>query len=215
MLLVELADYSEFLPILLFIIFKRIRIYPYLFAGLVIQSAIEQYTLVLAETKTYNLHWYHLIGLIELIYVYLFYRNIIKLNSWIRNSIYFIIALYIFNSYYLEHFLLHFNAFGRALASFYLLGLGFYYLYTIYEKEQILRIHRSPAFIINSGLMFYFATSFFIFLFSRKIMSFEYYSWFGSAWVLHTLSDIIRSIVIAFALVYGDFSSSKKIFLLK
>ena len=208
MFIVELADFSEFLPILLFIFLKQYKLFPILLFSLLIHVFLEQYTLYLADQKQYNLDIYHVIGLLELIFISAFYKRNTSLPKSLYYLFFLVVIIYVFNSLFWEQYWIHINAFGRSLSSLFLLLLGFNYLFNVYKEEKILNLHRSGFFIINAGLMFYFATSFFTLLFSRKILEVEFYSWFGATWNLHSLADIIRSIIIALGIIVSYYSSN-------
>ncbi|MGK7389425.1 MAG: hypothetical protein ACNS60_03715 [Candidatus Cyclobacteriaceae bacterium M2_1C_046] len=198
----EIADFSELFPILILIVFRRIKLYPVLFTGLLIHSILEIYTLYLSSQKIYNLDIYQLIGLIELCYVFLFYKNFIKISKPLTIGFIAVFLFYILNSLFIEPFYVHINPYGRSISALYLMILGIYFLHNIYKEENFDRTENSQLFWINIGFIFYFSTSFFTFLFSRKLLTVgvEPTSFFGSLWTIHTLADIIRSIIIAFAL---------------
>lgn len=207
----EIADFSELLPILIFLVFRRVKLYPVLFIGLLIHSVLEIYTLYLASQKIYNLDIYQLIGLIELCYVFLFYKNIIKLNQFLIIGFFAVFLFYILNSLFIEPFYVHINPYGRSISALYLMILGIYFLHTIFKEENIEKIENSRLFWINIGFILYFSTSFFTFLFSRKLLTVgvEPTSFFGSLWTIHTLADIIRSIIIAIALTINKSSKNE------
>lgn len=202
----ELADYAELLPIALLIATGLYKNYRILFIGLIIHSALEFRTLYEANVhQSYNLDIYHVIGLVELIYVYLFFRSNIKINATISNLFYVVLILYIANSIFLEKFYVHLNPYGRALSFMYLITLCFNYYYRLYEEEKVEQLSKSSLFWISSAFLLYFSISFFTYLFSRQILTtdVEPTSFFGSMWTLHTLGDVLRCLIISFGLIQG------------
>ncbi|MGK7389424.1 MAG: hypothetical protein ACNS60_03710 [Candidatus Cyclobacteriaceae bacterium M2_1C_046] len=197
------SDFVELLPVYLFLKNKnRIAAYPFLFCELLIHGILDISTFILTLLSIYNLFIYHAIGLFELIFIFLFYKRLTELPKYIFYCFYLVLILYILNSLFLEPIFnpAIINAFGRSLSCLFLLFLGFIYLYNLYKKDKIINFYQNPDFLINSGLMIYFATSFFTFLFSKKILSLELSSFFSAAWVLHSSVDIIRAVMISIGL---------------
>lgn len=197
------SDFIELIPVYLFLKNKqRIKAYPFLFCELLIHGLLDISTFILTRLSVYNLFIYHTIGLFELIFIFLFYKRLTELPRYLDYIFYLVLILYILNSLFLEPIFnpAIINAFGRSLSCLFLLFLGFYYLYNLYKFEQIINLYKNPDFLINTGLMIYFATSFFTFLFSKKILSLELSSFFSAAWVLHSSADIIRAVIISIGL---------------
>ncbi|GAA0188816.1 hypothetical protein GCM10009122_48140 [Fulvivirga kasyanovii] len=198
----SISDFSELLPLLCFFYLGKIKTFPYIFTALAATSALNITSFVLSEFGVYNLYLYHLIGIAELLLYYGFYKRNVALTKVLKGFFFTALIIYVLGSLF-EGFD-SINSFSRSVSCLYLLILGLYYLYVVYRDEIISDVTHSSAFWINAGLLFYFSASFFTFLMSKKILSLEITDFFSAGWLIHMISNIVKNIVIFFAIRLRD-----------
>ena len=96
------------------------------------------------------------------------------------------------------------NALSRSISCFYLLFIGIYYLYAVYKYEIHQNLAKSSAFWINAGLLFYFSSSFFTFLMSKKILSLEVTDFFSAGWLVHATANVMKNVVITIGFILKE-----------
>jgi len=116
-----------------------------------------------------NLAWYHAYTLGELLLLSFFYRSILDNQSFQKRHFVPLTAIFtflvIFNSLYIQH-IDTLNSYSKTLVQLVLIWYAVDFAFTFLDENE------QPAFyaelrLINSGALFYYCGSLFIFLFSR------------------------------------------------
>lgn len=118
-----------------------------------------------------NLAWYHAYTLGELLLLSAFYRLILDKNSIIKRYLVPLTAVFtflvIFNSLFIQY-IDTINSYSKTLVQLVLIWYAIDFAFTFWDD------HDKPAYynelrLINSGALFYYCGSLFIFLFSRLV----------------------------------------------
>lgn len=144
-----------------------------------------------------NLYLYHLLGLIELITIYLIYEK--KLKSYWTLSIGIVAIFYAF--IYFFPVLPHSNIIGLAPIRFFIIILGMNYLWGLYQKKTLQPLKQIPFFYVNAGFMLYAAGSFFISLMSSKVMKESDDSFYHNAWIIEAGIMIFHLCLITYGFI--------------
>src|SRR5260221_4395434 len=126
------SDISELIPVIIYLkyVFKK---QPYMILGnyFILSASIKVLTLVTALMIIHNMPAYHLLVIIEAVFLYVFYARIIYNSQpqiWI---IAILILLNVLNSLFYES-IYQFNSVGWTFCIIFLLCLGLRYLYKLY-----------------------------------------------------------------------------------
>ncbi len=196
-LLAEICDFTELLPVISFIWFKKTKEYKFIFWQLIIAACLNILSIVLSRNGIHNLYLYHILGLSEIILIPLFYYSILKFNRKYFFVFFINILLYLIISNY-EGFTT-INALSRSFSSFVILIHGILFLRHIYINESSNDISKSSYFIINAAFLIFFSSSFFTFLMSKEILSLELTNWFGASWLIYIFANLIKNLLLVYA----------------
>lgn len=92
--IMQVADFAELLPLSIFLFNRNIiYIFPFLFLELLTHQILDVSTFALSRQGIHNLYLYHIIGLTELVFIYLFYNRLLPLPKIFKYSFYVVISL--------------------------------------------------------------------------------------------------------------------------
>ncbi|MGB3618953.1 MAG: hypothetical protein WBA12_12610 [Catalinimonas sp.] len=195
------GDVVDVVPALLFIVYYRGLTPPLRTLGcfFVVSLVLKIITLFMSWSKVNNMSVYHLIGLAELVFFFLYYgQAMARGRAWTRWV--FVLALLYISYTWLEVGLERFNALGWAGVSLLVLSLGLYYFYHLYRQDTVVAIDRHPGFFINAGLLIYAAGSFFTYLLGWRILSQPAEGFFHNAWIIQVVATLVRDIAVAYGI---------------
>ncbi|MDW7693932.1 hypothetical protein R9C00_04165 [Flammeovirgaceae bacterium SG7u.111] len=201
-LVAELADYTDFIPlVLLLFIKKRKPEYNYLLANFFIVTVIKIITNVLADKVANNMPLYHLISLVELVFLTLFYTQILKFKrQTTRVLLAAFLVLNVANSIFLQS-IYEWNSYAISLNTLLYIYFGLYFFYRVYAKEETTNLFKYPLFYINVGFLVFFASTFFLFAMGAILLSSYGNSFYENTWIIQSISNILKNFVLAYGLV--------------
>jgi len=195
----DISDISELIPLILLMIINNNELkFKILKAYFFLTSILKMYALITSKFSINNMHAYHFLSIVELISMYSFY--VIVLNKK-RNLFFFgLFSLLVFNilNTLLYHKFNEFNNLACGLNASIIIIFGLNYYHQIYNRTDNVQIEKDPMFFINAGFLIYASGSFFTYLFGWKILSQEAIGLFHNAWLIQSISNIIKNIVIAY-----------------
>jgi|GEM_PF-2716209 hypothetical protein len=196
----NLSDVTELIPALLFLKYAFNR-QPYIMLGyyLIISASVKIFTVITAVMGIHNMPAFHLLVMIEVVFLYSFYARIIygsPPRAWVISIL---ILLSLLNSLFSEN-IYQFNSMAWTFSVIFLLCLGLRYLYKLYDDLENIQLTSHPLFIINTGLLIYFAGSLFTFIFGWEILSKEAKGFFHNAWVIQGFSGFTKNIIVSYGL---------------
>lgn len=182
-----IADFSDYLMVILALLsfltvrksafFRLFSFYCITIALIYISSTI---------TANYNIsngYLYHALGLLEIIFTYLLYKEI-GLKSYWKGILFFFIGIYLLDTGYFvfsgENII---SNFGLSISMLFVLILGIQFLWRLYKEGLTNNVVNYPYFYISAGFTFYGAASFFAYLMINRFLpsktpeDYFYYSW--------------------------------------
>lgn len=203
MLFLDISELSEILPITLFILFRKVFEHRWLFLYLTINLFLTALTTILSELGTNNMIIYHIIGLSELILLFLYYKQE-GLGTWLVVLFWFIFFFYVSQSIFFVS-TDEINSLARSCTTLYLILLGMCYLYRVYRRPENIVLEKSFMFWVNSALIIYLSGSFFAFLFSYEFLIRMAIDDFSSVlkygWTCYAAGNLMKSIIISIGLI--------------
>ncbi|MFK7787854.1 MAG: hypothetical protein AB8B56_22215 [Crocinitomicaceae bacterium] len=194
----DISEYSYLLVgVFAFVTWMKFKKFKLLWIFLLLSGSIRIITIVLAEHYLNTHLFYHLLGLLELIFIYWIYSKEGISKKWFY-LILFGAAAYCVNSVFIRS-LFEMNNFALAIVQIIILGLGFNYTLRLYSSAR--RFENSSFFYINAGFVFYAVGAFFVNLLSSKIVSESTNDFFHNAWILESFSALIRLLLITYGLI--------------
>lgn len=152
-----------------------------------------------------NLPLYHLYILVEsvgliLIFKYRFQKHIpASYFHWFAG----ILGVFnLFNVFVLEHYM-QMPVYSRTVESLVIIILAIYYFYVIMQEVKIKFIERSFWFWLSFGLLIYFTTNLFLFVFNLFIYE-QGTEVFHSAYIIHSMLNIMLYILYSISLLCKD-----------
>ncbi|MEO1259291.1 MAG: hypothetical protein AAFZ15_10870 [Bacteroidota bacterium] len=201
--LIEFSSYTIALP-LLFAFFRirrsnhvQFHLCLLIFVGAIVELSSYYIIEVLKASNLVVLHIYTVIefGLI----VFIFKNELLRYLS-VRN-IYLLIfgfAIFaLFNNLILER-QLRIDALVRAVEAILVITMVLVFFYTTLKTLKLKRLEGAPIFWVSSGLLFYFSTSLFIFIYSNYLIESREASYF--IWGLHAIMNTVQNICYTIAL---------------
>jgi hypothetical protein len=196
-LLGTLSGISILLPALAFLFFpppaaRSTTMLKYFIFGSV---AFELLFAVTSFLGIYNVTFSYPYALFEgifLISFFLFFFNTPpKKRGWVL-GIY--AVLFLIDSIFLEplNTFVSFNPIARSFNGLVVVVLSFIYFYRVYQQEKITLLEREPSFWFVSGLLLYFSTSFFTFLFSAELFTLDNDK-IETSWFFHSISNLAKN----------------------
>lgn len=167
---------------------------------LIVTGLIRVISIFLAEKIINTMPLYHLLGGLELIFVFFIYRKE-GIANWWRYVILIALFLYASNSFLLSS-LKDANNWGLSFVQCIILILGFNYLFVLMKEQRVKELSKESFFYINAGFMMYAGSSFFITLLSSEIISKpDENSFFHNSWILEAIFGIIRILFFVYAYI--------------
>ncbi len=141
---------------------------------------------------------FHLLAVIELVCIFLFYDQIL---SPLHSRRHWLVLLLLLNMIYLLLWgnLYVFNPIAWSMNTVVFIFLGFAYYYQLYQKGDGIQIEKDPLFFINASFLIYASGSFFTYLFGKEILGGERTDFFHNAWIIQSIASLVKNLI----LVYG------------
>jgi len=98
-----------------------------------------------------------------------------------------------------------FNSLSWTFTILFLLCMGLLYLRKLYQDLENIKLDKHPLFIINAGLLIYFAGSLFTNIFGAKILSQEAKDFFHKAWINQSFSNLVKNLIVGYGLWLARF----------
>ena len=192
--LATLSGFSIIFPAMAFLVFcplktKSIIILKYFVFGSVV---FELFFTITSWNSIYNVAFSYPYTLFEGLSLIAFFLFILeKRESMVIVLLISYVFLFIIDSISFEPLqsILSFNPFARSFNSLLMVSLSFLYYFQIYRQEKIIELDKDPSFYFVSGLLLYFSTSFFTFLFSAEIFELTNDK-IETSWFFHSISNI-------------------------
>jgi len=202
----SISDVSEIVPLTVWLIFGSKKT-PYLQLGIffIVCFFVKLYTLVTADLHENNMPAYHLLALLEVAAVYIFYCQLLygKVFKW---GVFLLVILHVGNALFFQK-IWTFNSLTWTLDMLFIITLGLIYFYRIYKDEDdYTPLRGRPDFIITVGWLVYAAGSLFTYLMGSEILSGYAEGFFKNGWFFQTVSNILKDIIIS----YGFWLTNKK-----
>jgi hypothetical protein len=201
-LLSYVSDLTDWLPLMIYFSLdkKRKILYRFLGAYLLINSILKTSTFVILNIRTVNtLPFYHLLSVFEFVFLFLFFSQTLQLQRGKWLLLFGIALLNIANTMFYQT-IYEFNSYSWAGNSMILVSMGLFVLYKIYLNIEDIALNQYPLFIINSGLLIYLSGSLFTYILGSDILSQEAKDFFHNAWIIKSISDIIKSALLTVGL---------------
>lgn len=142
---------------------------------------------------------YHVLGVVDLVFIYLIYKDKGILKIWGAATVIFTIIYFVNSIFFVS--IWEYNSFALSAVSLVVLFIGLNFLL---RKNIILpaRTHIQNGFsFINSGFVIYAGGVFFVNLFSMKILVGEVEGFLHNAWMIEGFGALIRSFLILIGLL--------------
>ena len=182
-----LADWSDYLvvpvAVLSLVTIRRNRYFKILSAYLFCLTPLTIASKITADYQINNYYLYHIIGLVELVFVFLLYQSLGLKKAW--NAVFgVVLTAYLVDSIYLfatgrEEI----NSVGLSFYTLFSMVLGFNFIWKLYQEEKVEYLGFYPYFYISGGLTVFASGAFFAYLLiarmSDEVIPAEnfYYSW--------------------------------------
>ncbi len=206
-----LSDFSDALPLLLFLIVLPLARRPtWIIPYLAINLGFSISTIIIGRFGLNNMFVYLFMGLFELIFLYLFFVKYVNIQKILKVTFWVVLGFYLIQSFVINSWD-QINPIGRATSSMFLLGLCFNYYFEVYKSNVQVNLLQSMTFWISSSLVLYLSGSFFAFLFSYEALFNEEYDWFFryGTWTLYALSQLIKGLVLSVGVLIIALDSSQ------
>lgn len=130
-----------------------------------------------------------------------FFHTPQKARGWVL-GIY--TLLFFADSFFVEplNTFVSFNPIARSFNGLIIVVFAFLYFYRIYQQEKITFLEREPSFWFVSGLLLYFSTSFFTFLFSAELFTLANDK-IETSWFFHSISNLAKNGLITVGIWVG------------
>lgn len=200
----HISDLSDWLPFLLFLSLpiKEKKKFSILGAYLFLMGILKSSTLLLLTFvgKVNTMPLYHIMAPLEVTLLILFYGRFLKIPMKSRIGILFLVLIPNFiNTFYLQG-IMEFNSNAWAINTLILIGFGLSSLFYLFKELETIELEKSPEFLINSGFLLYFAGSIFLYIVSSEVLSKEANGFFYNAWIIRSVADIIKNLIITYGL---------------
>jgi len=198
----DCSDVSESLPLLGLVLYASSNEWSYrlLKVYFSLTLSIKCYALITSKFSINNMHAYHLLALVELICLFLLYLRLLQ-----RKENYWYVVLSLLAGFMIVDTLVNqklnqFNNMAWGMNVSILIFFGLWYYYRLYESAEQIYIEQFPMFFINAGFLIYASGSFFTYLFGWKILSKDAIGLFHNAWLIQSIANLIKNLVIAYGL---------------
>lgn len=195
---IQIADVYEytylFLGIFALLIPKVRKDYSWILFFLLFTGVLRIGSIFMAESEVNSIPIYHLIGLSELVLVYIIYRSQNVLKSW-KYVFFLLVGLYLFHSLFVGS-IWEMNGLAQATVQLFIFGLSVNYLFELYNRTTNSRKAIPVFFFANAGFMAYAAGSFLVFIINERIIHGMSDDLFDNAWLIEAGFGAIRLIFI-------------------
>lgn len=149
-----------------------------------------------------NLPLLHLYTLIEFVFLSYIYREHIAsvIPRRVINAIMVLFILFsVFNSLYIQS-IYHFNTYARGIEIVLILFYAIVFVYALITRSDLTKLTRIPMFWVNTGVLLYYTTSFFVFLLSNNMLLMLPKSAVQLSWGFHGIFLLIYHAFLSVAL---------------
>jgi hypothetical protein len=199
----HLSDVSDWLPFLVWLWLPRSNRMPYLGLGayLLVNSCLKTTTLVLLQRHgMYNtLPFYHVLAVAEVILLTAFLsRRYAIPGQWLWMALAVVVVVNVCNSFFVQPG--SFNSNAWMINTVFLTATALLALFRLFTETTDVEFERSPPFIILTALLLYFSGSLFLYGVSVEVLSQEAKDFFGNAWIIRSVADILKSILLTYGI---------------
>ncbi len=196
--LADVSDVSAVLPLTVWLFFAK-KQGPYLIHGVFfcLFFAVNLYTLVTAELGQNNLPAYHLLALLQVEAVYIFFCQLAYQRIY-WSGVIGLIIFHMANAIFYES-IWTFNSLAWTIDMIIMIIVGLSYFLKLYNNEaNYTPLQGRPDFTITAGWLLYASGSLFTYLMGTKILSGYAEGFFKNAWLLQSVSNILKDIIISY-----------------
>lgn len=197
-----LSDVSDCVPLILFFYIGKKKEYLLLFTYFCVSFAIKATTILLIFVwKVHNtLPFYHILAPLEFMLLFLFLNKLNNLTTGVKIGIVLVVLIFDIANTLLMQPPKQFNSIAWGINTLILLMMSLRYLYNLYSNIENIQIEKHPGFIINAGLLIYFAGSLFTYLLGWYILSETSNDFFANSWMILAPANILKNIIVTFGL---------------
>jgi len=202
----SISDVSEALPLSIWLLYSK-KQKPYLILGIffVLCFVLRLITLITAEHKHNNMPEFHLLALLEISAVYIYYCQLIY-NKIYPSGLILLFVFHVENTLWFQN-CWSFNSITWTVDMLLIIAAGFFYFFKLYQNDIDYRPLKYRAdFVITIGWLLYASGSLFTYLMGTEILSGYAEGFFKNGWFFQTVSNILKDIVIS----YGFWLTRKK-----
>jgi hypothetical protein len=168
-----------------------------LFAG------ITELTSYLLWSRSMNnlplLHVYTVIEFIMLSYIYRIHISSVLPRKFIEVTCLLFVCFAIYNSIFIQS-VYQFNSYARGIEFIFILFYSIAYVYTLFTRNDTSPLKRTSMFWLNTGVLLYYTTSFFVFLLSNNMLMHLPKTAIQVSWAFHGIFLLIFHIFLSVAL---------------
>lgn len=201
--LIELSRYSVIIVALFAVLRLRKADYTQRYlCYLVFASLIAEFgaLFIVKYFKTSNLPLLHVFTIVEFVLIAYLYRPLME-QLFSKKGFYTIVigfsTLSVLNSLFHEN-IFQFNTYARALQSLLIILLTLFYFFNTLKRLVEKKLEESPLFWISTGLLLYFSSSLFIFIYSNVLFGVGKNS--HAIWGIHAIFSLVLYIFYSIAL---------------
>ncbi|WP_259067800.1 hypothetical protein HDF24_18935 [Mucilaginibacter sp. X4EP1] len=202
----SVSDVAEALPLTVWLFFAKKK-QPYLLLGIFISILflLKIVTLITAVQHINNMPLFHLLALIEITAIFIFYCQLLfkRIKWW---GVFILIVFHVLNAFFIQN-IWTFNSLSWTVDMIIIIGIGLQYFYHIYNDESdYIPLQHRPDFVITIGWLIYAAGSLFTYLMGTTILTGYAEGFLKNGWVFQTVSNISKDIIIS----YGFWLTNKR-----
>jgi hypothetical protein len=200
----HISDIADWFPFVVFALLPKIKRKEYELMGayLLLNGALKTYTLVLIAIQgpVNTMLIYHIMAPLEVMLLYSYMASAHRFQPITNGGILiFIVIGNVTNTLFFQP-VNEFNSTAWTVNTLLLIGLALYSLFQLFSQVDTLELEKSPAFIVLTALLIYFSGSLFLYIVSSKVLSREAQGFFHNAWLIHSVSDIFKSVLLTYGL---------------
>jgi hypothetical protein len=202
------ADISDALPLFFLLFHSATKALKILKVYFLVSFLIKLVTIILVFGfgSPNTLYFYHFLAFFEFCCLLYYFKETIPIRRIIVFLIFVCVGTFNMINSFLFQQATEFNSYSWGLNTFVLMILGFLYLYTLYSNIEDVDIERHSGFVVNTGLLIYFAGSLFTYLLGWYILSKKPHGFFANGWIIQAVASIIKNCIVAYGikLSYSD-----------
>lgn len=197
------SEFSELIPLFIWFLKKRqlgqLNEYALLGNFFLLSSLLRISTNIPAILGVNNMPMYHILAMVELIFIFLIYDNMMFKDKSKINWLWVLLIFNLTDTLFLEG-IYSFNSISWSVNTVLYIFLGLYYYYYLYKHFDGFQIEKYPYFYINAGFLLYAAGSLFTYLFAWKILSKPANDFFHSGWIIHSIANTAKNMIVGYGL---------------